>query len=186
MKEQAPELLMSNLKRLKEEEAADRQGVFQTLSIFESLISIQPDLADALGEGKVGLMDPWILNRVKAKSSDSNRTYAAELLAILLQQSEENRGRLGRSMHGVESLLQALALYKRRDPVDPEAQEHLANLVDALCSSLSHPDVRSAFLEAEGMELMILMLQYVFPHPPIYECFHLWNSLPPSLSPTNP
>ncbi|KAI9225883.1 MAG: Catenin-beta-like protein [Piptocephalis tieghemiana] len=159
MKEQAPELLMSNLKRLKEEEAADRQGVFQTLSIFESLISIQPDLADALGEGKVGLMDPWILNRVKAKSSDSNRTYAAELLAILLQQSEENRGRLGRSMHGVESLLQALALYKRRDPVDPEAQEHLANLVDALCSSLSHPDVRSAFLEAEGMELMILMLQ---------------------------
>jgi beta-catenin-like protein 1 len=121
MAEQAPELLMSNLRRLNEEEPTDRDGVFQTLSIFENLISIRPDLATPLGEGKIGLLLPWLMNRVRVPVSDSNRTYASELLAILLQQSEENRGRIGRAMEGVEGLLRSLALYKRHYPVGSEA-----------------------------------------------------------------
>ncbi|KAF9368208.1 hypothetical protein CPB97_004853, partial [Podila verticillata] len=86
------DLLVQNLARLDEEEANDRQGVFNTLAVFENLTSIDIQLAETIVL-KSQLM-PWMLKRLKVKAFDSNKQYCSELLAILMQSSSDNRKRL--------------------------------------------------------------------------------------------
>ena len=100
----------------------------------------------------------WLLNRIKIRSFDANKLYSSEILAILLQSSKSNRAKLG-SVEGIDILLQALALYKRRNPQTTEEQEMMYNLFDCLCLSLLAPENRDIFLKGEGVELMILMLR---------------------------
>ncbi|KAF9422047.1 hypothetical protein BGZ94_008682 [Podila epigama] len=149
-------LLVHNLNRLDEEEANDRQGVFNTLAIFENLTSIDLQLAETIVL-KSELL-PWILKRLKAKAFDSNKQYCSELLAILFQNSSENRKYLG-SIGGIDDLLQFLSVYKRKDPKDPDEIEMLENLFDALCSALAEKEVKQIFLEGEGNELMVIMIK---------------------------
>ena len=50
----------------------------------------------------------WLLKRVAPKrETDNNKLYAAEVLAILVQSSEDNRRRLGEA-DGVDMLLRAV------------------------------------------------------------------------------
>lgn len=56
-------------------------------------------------------------------------------------------------------MLQALALYKRRNPQITEEQEMVHNLFDSLCLSLLTNVNRDIFLKGEGVELMVLMLR---------------------------
>lgn len=49
--------------------------------------------------------------------------------------------------------------YRRRDPKDSEETEYMENLFDALCSALSEPSVKRLFLDAEGVELMIILMK---------------------------
>ena len=62
---------------------------------------------------------------------------------------------------GVDSLLRALARYRRRAPAPGSGDEleHVANLFDALCALLLRPEGREAFVEAEGVELMLLLIR---------------------------
>jgi len=100
----------------------------------------------------------WLLKRIKVKSFDSNKQYASELLAILLQNSRDNRLAL-LSKNGIDTLLQVLAGYKRKDPPTPEEIEFMENLFDALCSSLGESELKEAFREGEGFELMLIMIR---------------------------
>jgi len=83
------ELLIQNLGRLDEEETSDRQGVFNTLAIFENLTSIDVAMAETI-VNRCNLL-PWLLQRLKVKVFDSNKQYCSELLAILLQSSPGRR-----------------------------------------------------------------------------------------------
>lgn len=38
----------------------------------------------------------------------------------------------------------------------------MENLFDTLCSALSEPAIKKLFLEAEGPDLMVLMIKYLF------------------------
>ncbi|KAG0354225.1 hypothetical protein BG005_006660 [Podila minutissima] len=150
------DLLVQNLARLDEEETNDRQGVFNTLAIFENLTSIDIQLAETIVL-KSQLM-PWMLKRLKVKAFDSNKQYCSELLAILMQSSSDNRKRLG-ELGGIDDLLQLLSVYKRKDPKDPDEIEMLENLFDCLCSTLAEKEIKQLFLEGEGIELMVIMIK---------------------------
>ncbi|KAF9433296.1 hypothetical protein BGZ76_009636 [Entomortierella beljakovae] len=150
------DLLVQNLERMDEEEANDRQGVFNILAVFENLTSIDVALAETI-VSKSKLLS-WIIKRLKLKTFDSNKQYCSELLAILMQSSSENRRAFGK-MGGIDDLLQFLAIYKRKDPKDPDEIEMLENLFDALCSSLAEKENKKLFLEGEGIELMIIMIK---------------------------
>ncbi|KAF9354992.1 hypothetical protein BGX34_010705 [Mortierella sp. NVP85] len=150
------ELLIQNLARLDEEETSDRQGVFNTLAIFENLTSIDVAMAETI-VNRCKLL-PWLLQRLKVKVFDSNKQYCSELLAILLQSSPENRKTLG-TLGGIDDLLQFLAVYKRKDPKDPDEIELLENLFDALCSALGDKENKQLFLQGEGIELMVIMIK---------------------------
>ncbi|KAF9222012.1 DUF1716-domain-containing protein [Gyrodon lividus] len=150
------ELLVDNLPRLNESEESDRQGVFHIIGVFENVLGFNPDLSVQL-VSKTKMMN-WLLERIQSRTHDENRSYAAELLSILLQDSAPNRQELGKK-DGVEAILKVLSQFRRRDPVDADEMEFMENLFDALCSALSEPEIKSLFLASEGVDLMVLIMK---------------------------
>ena len=75
--------------------------------ICENIVGSDPALAERLIL-KTKLLS-WLLTRVQAKSQDENRSYAAELLAILLQESRANRLEFSKQ-DGVETLLKVASV----------------------------------------------------------------------------
>ncbi|KAA8547006.1 hypothetical protein F0562_003435 [Nyssa sinensis] len=60
-------------------------------------------------------------------------------------------------MNGVDVVLQAVALYKSRDLQTPN-EEMVENLFDYLCCSLMPLENNERFVEAKGVELMIIIM----------------------------
>lgn len=155
-KEQICALLVQNLDRLDETVREESDGVHNTLSIFENLSEIHPEICkEAADQG----LSQWILKRLKHKSPfDANKLYCSEILSILVQDNDEIRLQIG-SLDGIDVLLQQLAIYKRHDPSSSEEQEYMENLFNCLCSSLMAKENRDRFLKGEGLQLMNLMLR---------------------------
>lgn len=101
------ELLVQNFSRFNEEEESDRQGLFHVLGIFENMLALNPDLSNLI-VAKTSFLG-WLLSRIQAKAHDENRGYASELLAILLQNSRENRMAFA-AQSGMEITLQILSV----------------------------------------------------------------------------
>ncbi|QIW99065.1 hypothetical protein AMS68_004583 [Peltaster fructicola] len=152
------ELLLSNLARLDEENESDRSGVYYSLAVIESLAG-QQTIAERIGT--VPLLE-WLCVRIqKAEPSvTQNKQYATEVLQVLLQSSSILRSRLAKDLDGVDLYLQLLANYRKRDPVkDSTEEEYAENLFDALTCVIDEEDGKNKFIEAEGMELALIMLR---------------------------
>lgn len=152
----ALELLVQNLSRMDETDSDEAAAVFNTLSIIENMTEVKPAVAELVCERTKLLR--WILNRIKLREFDSNKFYASEILAILLQSSVANQKRLGQ-LNGVDTLLQAVAFYKSRDPKTAEEEEMLENLFNSLCSVVMPMENKDRFVKAEGVELMIIIMK---------------------------
>ncbi|RXK40687.1 beta-catenin-like protein 1 [Tremella mesenterica] len=150
------DLLVANLGRLNEEEETDRDGVFGILNVFENLLSFMPPLAEQIVNTTTLL--PWIIQRLGKKDFDSNKQYTSEILSMVLQDSRDTKLRVG-ELNGLETLLQAVAQYRKKDPDTGEEVEFMENCFDALCSLLGEPELKGQFLEAEGVELMIILMK---------------------------
>ncbi|KAJ6655571.1 hypothetical protein lerEdw1_005042, partial [Lerista edwardsae] len=149
-------LLVQNLERLDESVKEEADGVHNTLAIIENMAEFRPEMcSDAAQQGLV----QWLLKRIKAKMPfDANKLYCSEVLAILLQNKDDNRELLG-ELDGIDVLLQQLSVFKRHNPSTAEEQEMMENLFDSLCSSLMLSSNRDRFLKGEGLQLMNLMLR---------------------------
>ncbi|XP_059451271.1 uncharacterized protein LOC132182082, partial [Corylus avellana] len=154
------ELLVQNLHRLSDTDAAADQdeaaAVYSTLATVENLIEVKPAVAELVCE-RTKLLK-WLLGRIKLREFDSNKQYASEILAILLQSSAANQRRVGQ-MNGVDVVLQAVAMYKSKDPKSSDEEEMLENLFDCLCCLLMPLENKERFLKAEGVELMIIIMK---------------------------
>ncbi|KAF2090999.1 beta-catenin-like protein-like protein 1 [Saccharata proteae CBS 121410] len=152
-------LLISNFERFDESIDADRNGVYHSLVIIENLAS-QISVANTIGQETKTL--EWLVQRASRKESQvsQNKQYAAELLAVLVQASTPNRNRLISEYDGVDALLQLIAAYRKRDPSkDTEEEEYAENVFDALTCLVEEPAGKAKFVEAEGVELALIMLQ---------------------------
>ncbi|KAI4141995.1 MAG: hypothetical protein LQ340_007472, partial [Diploschistes diacapsis] len=152
-------ILHSNLSRLNEGLESDRTGVYHTLGILESLAS-HPSHAGTISTHPSLL--PWLLARSLApeKTTSQNKQYAAEILAILLQSSPAASIPRFLSLSGPDAYLQALAPYRKRDPPrGTEEEEFVENLFAGLTLCLSTSGGKAAFLEAEGVELCLIMVR---------------------------
>ncbi|KAI0304115.1 DUF1716-domain-containing protein [Russula brevipes] len=150
------ELLVDNMTRLNEAEEADRQGIYHVLGIFENFVGSKPQLAERLVLKTK--LSSWLLSRIQSKTHEENRSYAAELLSILLQGSQLNRLELGKK-DGVEILLNVTSHFRRRDPADADEAEFMENVFDSLCSALAEAEIKDQFLKSEGVDLMVLMMK---------------------------
>ncbi|TGZ83497.1 DUF1716-domain-containing protein [Ascodesmis nigricans] len=150
-----PELLTQNLTRLNETLESDRAGIYHTLSLFENLCS-QPSIPDQLTS-----LLPWLLTRIQARESpvSQNKQYSAELLSILLQTSPTNRRSLI-SLNAIDTLLQLLFPYRKHDPPKhTDEAEFVENLFDVLTLLVDEPEGQQALVDAEGIELLLIMLK---------------------------
>ncbi|KAF7137372.1 hypothetical protein RHSIM_Rhsim07G0211400 [Rhododendron simsii] len=149
------ELLVQNLLRLNETDPDEVAAVYGTLATIENLIEVKPAVAELVCE-KTKLMR-WLLGKIKVREFDGSKQYASEILAILLQNSSANQKRLGQ-INGVDVVLQAVAMYKSRDPKTPDEEEMVENLFDCLCCLLMPLENKERFVNAEGVELMIIVM----------------------------
>lgn len=152
------DLLHQNIARFDEITESDRAGVYHVLVVLESLSS-RTALADLVGKHKsiIG----WLISRSNKKESvvSQNKQYAAEVLAILLQSSATSIRRF-QELNGVDTCLQALSSYRRRDPAKgTEEEEFVENLFDCLTCSVDDAQIKQTFIDAEGVELCLIMIK---------------------------
>lgn len=150
------ELLVQNLQRLSDKDPDEMSAVYNTLASIENMIEVKPAVAELVCERTKLLR--WLLGKIKVREFDSNKQYASEILAILLQNSPVNQKRLGQ-MNGVDVVLQAVAMYKSKDPKTSDEEEMLENLFDCLCCLLMPLENKERFVKAEGVELMIIIMK---------------------------
>jgi beta-catenin-like protein 1 len=151
-------LLVSNFSRFDENEEADRAGVYHSLSVLENLLS-QPANLDTIGADTKLLS--WLLDRIQKeeKTTSQNKLYASEILSIMTQSSQPNRRRVA-GANGIEIFLTQLAPYRRDDPIkESEEEEYMENLFNCLTSLVDENEGKAKFLEAEGVELALLMVR---------------------------
>jgi len=151
-------LLVSNFGRLDEAQEADRAGVYHALAVVENLCS-RPDTTETIGKDEDLLK--WLLARAAKteKPVTQNKQYAAEILAILVQSSDVNRRRLA-SLNAADEMLQLVAAYRKRDPEKgSDEEEYMENLFEALTCIVDEPEGKAKFLDAEGVELCLIMLK---------------------------
>lgn len=102
----------------------------------------------------------WLISRVQRRETTvgQNKQYSAEVLAILLQSSPANQKHFI-EMDGVDVFLQLLSAYRKRDPdKGTEEEEYVENIFDCVTCSVDL-EGKSKFLEAEGIELCLIMLR---------------------------
>ena len=169
------DLLTQNLSRFSESNESDKAGVYHALgmlveltwvnhtdtnfkAVLENLAS-QQSISDKIAQ-QTPVMS-WLLERIKIRESPvtQNKQYAAEVLAILLQSSVANRKRLV-DIGGVDTLLQLLSSYRKRDPLrGSEEEEFVENVFDCLTCVVHEAEGKHKFVEAEGVELCLIMLR---------------------------
>jgi beta-catenin-like protein 1 len=152
------ELLMSSMARLDEENESDRSGVYHSLAVVENLAS-QQSVAERIGQESI-LM--FLCNRISKpeKQVGQNKQYAAEVLQVMLQTSSLLRKRLAVEIDGVDLFLRLLAPYRKRDPPnDSQEEEYAENIFDALTCVVDEAEGKGKFIEAEGVELCLIMLK---------------------------
>lgn len=152
-------LVHANLERLDEEgDEGDREGVYHCLALLEDLCSSEST------SRRVGSHDGllrWLIDRAGKKEVEvsQNKQYAAELIAILAGSGVENRNSLI-DMDVVDEFLQLAAAYRKRDPAKgTEEEEYVGNIFEALTCIIDAPAGKKKFLEAEGTELVLIMLK---------------------------
>ncbi|KAJ4292705.1 hypothetical protein N0V90_009368 [Kalmusia sp. IMI 367209] len=151
-------LLVSNFARFDEANPEDASGVYHSLSVIENLLS-QPANTETVGKEEK-LLD-WLLSRIQQaeKPTTQNKQYASEILSILTQSSRPNRKRFIEA-NGVEIFLTQLAPYRRHEPEkESEEEEYMENLFNCLTSLVDEPEGKLKVLEAEGVELCLLMVR---------------------------
>ena len=151
-------LLYENISRLNEDIESDRAGSYHVHSVLENLSS-PPSIATIIGQKTQFL--PWLLSRIRKPEPtvSQNKQYAAEILAILLQSSSVNCTEIT-SFDGIDAILQLLSPYRKRDPAKgTEEEEYMANLFDCMTCLVDPAAGKAKLIEAEGIELCIIMLR---------------------------
>ncbi|CCJ28271.1 unnamed protein product, partial [Pneumocystis jirovecii] len=128
------------------------------IGIFENISSFSPIFSEN-AVSSTNILD-WLLKRLQIKEFpiSQNKQYVAELLAIYISSSSFIRKKFI-NLNGVDILLHVLSPYRKRDPVKDIEEEFVENIFDCLCSLLQEQEGKEKFVEAEGIELCLIMLR---------------------------
>lgn len=106
-------------------------------------------------------MISWLLSRIQRPETvvSQNKQYSAEVLTVLLQSSVANRSLL-LQQDGIDVFLQLLSAYRKRDPAKgSDEEEYVENLFDCITCCVDGVDGKQKLLDAEGIELCVIMLK---------------------------
>lgn len=151
------EHVFSALSRLDENIPEEKQAVFNALGFYENLTEILTVETCEVVYQKTKFVD-WLLKRLLTNEFDDVKHYASELLSILAQNSEDIQLQIG-SLDGINTLLYVLSSYRKTDPPSMEEEELVENIINVLCVVVVQPDNRPLFFDAEGLELMRILIK---------------------------
>ena len=152
------EALVQKLRVLDERVAEEAAAVYNALSVLENAVELRPEIA-ASAAAHPGLLE-WMMKRLRPKAAtDGNKQYTAEVLAVVLQSGGDPSRKRFVELNGIELMLRAVAPYKSRDPETAEEEEFIENAFDVLCAVLMEDDAKKAFVDADGAELMVLIVK---------------------------
>lgn len=126
--------------------------------MLESLSS-RPSLGERIGGNETILS--WLYARARKSEVpvSQNKQYATEVLAILLQSSAINKKRF-LELDGIDTFLQLLSEYRKRNPEKgTEEEEYVENVFDCVTCCVDDQEGKQKFLNAEGVELCLIMLK---------------------------
>lgn len=150
------DILVANLHRLNFKVKEEAQAINNTLDVIDNLIDFDPRVANIGSESLI----KWIIAKLKESLEfNSIKLSVAELLSMLLMNSEENKQHLGEAK-GIDVLLQQVAYYRRVHPATGEEHEFLEQIINCLCTAILDCDSnREHFLADEGTDLVELILR---------------------------
>jgi len=160
LKDHGLELIVHNLSRLDDDNNADYEQCFHnTLGIIENLIELDDTIALAVTE-RTHLMK-YLINRLIKKPYSDNKLYCSEILSILLQSDTIIPIKLCNlpDMNGMDTLLQAISVYKKMEVESIDEKEIIENLFLSLQTILLEKENQVKFVACEGFELMIRILK---------------------------
>jgi beta-catenin-like protein 1 len=152
------DLLSQNLERLDESQKADEGGVSEILDILESFAS-EEDLSNRVAKDKK-LMQ-WLLKRISKEEIrvSTNKQSAADVISIIVLLNSVARNALI-ELGAVDTILQLLAPYRRRDPEDKtDEQGFVEDLFQIMDCLVQEPAGKEEFVKAEGVELALIMMR---------------------------
>ncbi|KAG4305157.1 hypothetical protein PORY_001327 [Pneumocystis oryctolagi] len=151
-------ILVDNIVRLDESNESDRRGIYFTLSILENISSFSSTFSENV-VSSTNILD-WLVQRLQVKEFpiSQNKQYVAEILSVYTSSSSLIRKKFI-DLNGVDILLHVLSPYRKRDPVKDIEEEFVENIFDCLCSLLEEQEGKEKFVEAEGIELCLIMLR---------------------------
>ncbi|RKP03818.1 hypothetical protein CXG81DRAFT_3980, partial [Caulochytrium protostelioides] len=164
-------LLISNYRRCQEDgketqdegetSGTDNGCMYDILTLVENIISGDPaSVSQVLLNPKLmSLLIDELKQSRSLKYWTATRQYAAEILSALLMDAEQVR--LFLKLDGIDALLTVCACFRKANVAldEPLHQEMTENVFDALAAVLSQPEGRSAFFDAEGIALLLLILK---------------------------
>ncbi|KRX17459.1 Beta-catenin-like protein 1 [Trichinella nelsoni] len=157
MDAQAPQYLLTNLKRLNEDNPVEAISVYSTMAVIQNMIEKTTYTADVAAQ--CGYVQ-WVLNRLKMQilPDDENKAYCCQFLDTLL----ENSGECKKVLHennGIDILLELLAGYRRPYPCIVSKKQGMLSVFSSLCSSLLYVPNKHKFGEGEGFQVVLMMLR---------------------------
>mmetsp|Transcript_11801 Transcript_11801/g.17914 ORF Transcript_11801/g.17914 Transcript_11801/m.17914 type:complete len:756 (+) Transcript_11801:158-2425(+) len=99
-----------------------------------------------------------IMQHEDSRSSLSNISIMVPYTSMFDDDSGENgkkKKKKDNALDGMECILQAIAMYRKKDPANEEECEYLENIFDSLAASLFNNENINEFLERQGVELMV-------------------------------
>jgi beta-catenin-like protein 1 len=164
----ALKMLAERIKTLNMNEDEDEEeatAVYRALSIVENMVELRPTIADAVV--KETRLLQWLVGQLNPKTEvDSNKQYVCEIVSILAAASDEARTALiernsskSSAATLLDKILQAIAPYRTKDAQGVDEEEYVENLFNIVCSCLMKPQGQAAFLDIEGIELMLIVLK---------------------------
>ena len=143
---------MENLTRLSvvtgdDNTQQDTSGILACFELVETILTLQPARASDLCKPASSKNTPAplltaLFNRVCSKIFDDVKSLAADLLATLVSADPNVVALIGEgsfqkgTADGIECLLEAIAVYKRRAPNGADETETVGNLFDVICTCL--------------------------------------------------
>jgi len=148
--------LVAAMERLDLSRVDEASGFYNSLSILENILELNPSLSTPLGkETRLFFLLTQYLNPFISSIS----LYCSEVLAVVLQESDENREYFG-ELGLIDNILNTIAPFRKQKASDSDLVEMVENLFDCLCSLLFLSSNKERFIQLEGIELCLECIRY--------------------------
>ena len=162
------DLLVSVVRSLNEDKEEDKEGVYHAMELIESLVNSATTSEKIFTDDTNDKLLKYLMERTQKaeKPVSQNKQYAAELISIIASQASPSAANLNTArrrlldLNATDAFLQLVAPYRKIDPPKKSNEEQMVEDAFDILDCLVEPaDGKTKFMEAEGVELALIMIR---------------------------